>query len=53
MESVTYGSIRAHEAILLIPFLDQSLICQVYDKEIANTPAQDIHCNANRPSRLY
>ena len=53
VESVTYGSIRAHEAILLIPFLDQSLICQVYDKEIANTPAQDIHCNANRPSRLY
>jgi 5'-3' exonuclease len=26
VESVTYGSIRAHEAISLIPFLDQNLV---------------------------
>jgi 5'-3' exonuclease len=32
VETVHYGSVRAHEAVLLIPFLDQSLICQVYEQ---------------------
>lgn len=31
IESVTYGSIRAHEAISLIPFLDQVAITTAYD----------------------
>lgn len=52
-ETVTYGSIRSHQSILLIPFLDQSLVCKVYDEEIGKTAQNDLACNVNRLSKLY